>query len=285
MPRALSVDPAKIFQGVIVILAPHMDDELLACGGTIASLPVKNHIHFVYATDGSKSPVPTLPWLGSTSTDLKTIRTQEAKNALKFLNIPDKNITFLNLPDRKLNKHINELTQKLGKILSDLKPVWLMIPFRYDRHPDHLALNRAAKKACSNLNENKGNIVEYFVYYRWRLLPGGDIRKFIHPGQLLEVDIASKASEKKKALQIYKSQTTLFFSWQDRPILPHQRVDEVSRSPEYFLIYNSDYPGAEIFQQSKTLIRIIHLIEPPLKTIKEMAMALWRRGLAVAFPK
>ena len=44
--------------GTILIVAPHMDDEALACGGLIAKLPQKDRIHILYATDGMKSPAP-----------------------------------------------------------------------------------------------------------------------------------------------------------------------------------------------------------------------------------
>jgi hypothetical protein len=35
------IDPAELFQGTVAIIAPHMNDEILACGGTIARLPHK----------------------------------------------------------------------------------------------------------------------------------------------------------------------------------------------------------------------------------------------------
>jgi hypothetical protein len=37
--------------GKIAIVAPHMDDEALACGGLIAKLPHKDYVHIIYATE------------------------------------------------------------------------------------------------------------------------------------------------------------------------------------------------------------------------------------------
>src|SRR6266498_2234255 len=96
------VDPIDAFPGVVVIAAPHMDDEVLACGGTIARLPQKKQIHCVYATDGSKSPVPPCSWLGSAAPDLSSIRMQEARMSGSVLGIPQENLHFLQFPDGKL---------------------------------------------------------------------------------------------------------------------------------------------------------------------------------------
>ena len=43
----MRVDPAGTFKGTVLIAAPHMDDEILACGGTIALLPQKHKIQRV----------------------------------------------------------------------------------------------------------------------------------------------------------------------------------------------------------------------------------------------
>jgi hypothetical protein len=91
-------DPAEVFQGVVVITVPHMDDEVLACGGTIARLPQKDQIHLIYATDGSRSPAPALPGFDAASPDLGLIREQESRAALKLLGVPEKNLHFLGFP-------------------------------------------------------------------------------------------------------------------------------------------------------------------------------------------
>jgi LmbE family N-acetylglucosaminyl deacetylase len=88
------VDPVKTFRGVIVIAAPHMDDEILSCGGTIARLPDKDRVHCVYATDGSKSPAPIFPWLGAIASDLVTVWMREAKRALGILGFLRRTFTF-----------------------------------------------------------------------------------------------------------------------------------------------------------------------------------------------
>jgi LmbE family N-acetylglucosaminyl deacetylase len=252
-----------------------MDDGVLACGGTIARLADKERIFFVYATDGSRSPVPMFPWQGSVSPDLAAIRMQEARAALSLLGISEDHIHFLGLPDRQLSAHSGELRHSLAELMRQIAPAHVLIPFRYDRHPDHLALNRAVTQALEG-GKHSVSRTEYFVYYRWQLLPGKDIRRHIRPDHLLAVDIENCSHKKKEALMCFKSQTTRFFDWQDRPILPNCRLDETSQTPELFLRYDPDYPGASVFAGSRLCIRLVHYIEPPLKRSKDQALALWK---------
>jgi LmbE family N-acetylglucosaminyl deacetylase len=267
---------SQAFQGDIVIIAPHMDDEILACGGTIAQLPDKDFIHCIYATDGSQSPVPVYPWQGKVTVNLPSIRKQEAQNAMRILGILEENLYFLDLPDRQLRYHKTELSNKLKKHLDHLRPSLVLIPFRYDRHPDHIAVNQVMRNLKHSGDYDFG-LVEYFVYYQWRLLPGRDVRKYVHPDQMIEIDISPAYRLKKKALESYISQTTLYFPWQSRPILPKERVEQVSRSSELFLRRDPNRPPSSVFMSLGTWIRIVHRVEPLLKEWKEQMVGIFRR--------
>jgi LmbE family N-acetylglucosaminyl deacetylase len=269
------VDPNAFFRGTLLVVVPHMDDEVLACGGTIARLVAKERIFVVYATDGSRSPVPMFPWQGSVSPALPAIRKQEARAALSVLGIPEDNVHFLGLPDHRLRAHARELGHLLAGLLRRIAPAHILIPFRYDRHPDHLALHRAITQALGN-ERSGASLSEYFVYYRWQLVAGKDIRKHIRPDHLVAVDIHTCSSTKKGALLCYESQTTCYFDWQDRPILPSGRVDEASDTPELFLRHDPAYPGASVFAGSRFWIRLVHTTEPTLKRGKDQALALWK---------
>ena len=69
--------------GKIVIVAPHMDDEALACGGLIAKLPHRDCVHIIYATDGMKSPASIIPGRDKISPDLGKNRMRESIEAMK----------------------------------------------------------------------------------------------------------------------------------------------------------------------------------------------------------
>jgi LmbE family N-acetylglucosaminyl deacetylase len=275
LPGAVPVDPAEAFPGTVVVLAPHMDDEILACGGTLAQLPDKERIHVAFATDGSRSPVPTFQWQGRPATELPAIRRDEAAAALGVLGIGSERVDFWDLPDGALARHTREMRQQLAILIDRVRPDSIFTPFRFDRHPDHLALHRATLWAASR-GVARVAIVEYFVYYRWALISGGDVRRFMKPGLLMEVDVSSEADRKLEALHRYRSQTTLFYPWQDRPILPAERVAEVCRTPEYFLRYDAESPGASVFARSRRWIRLVHAVEPMLKRRKEEVLALLR---------
>jgi LmbE family N-acetylglucosaminyl deacetylase len=269
------VEPNSFFQGTMLIAAPHMDDGVLACGGTISQLAEKERVFFVYATDGSRSPVPVSRWQGSVSPNLTAIREREARAALGVLGIPQDNIHFLGLPDAELRAHSDELGHSVGELVRQIAPSHVLIPFRYDRHPDHLALNQVVTRLLKS-GKCAVSLTEYFVYYRWQLIPGRDIRRHIQSDLLLAVDVQTCSSKKKRALMCFTSQTTRFFDWQDRPILPEQRVDEMSHAPEVFLGCDPDYPGASVFGGSRLWIRLVHKLEPGLKQRKDQALALWK---------
>ena len=170
----------QLLTGKIVIVAPHMDDEALACGGLIAELPNKNDIHIIYATDGMKSPAPIIPGRDQISSNLGKIRMNESMEAMKHLGVPERNLHFLCLPEAKLHKNGSLLQIPLCKKLNQLNPRHIFVPFRYDRHLDHLAVNHAV---VSELERGtvQAQLIEYFVYYRWRLLPKRDVRKYLKP--------------------------------------------------------------------------------------------------------
>jgi LmbE family N-acetylglucosaminyl deacetylase len=277
----IRADPAELFPEVIAVVAPHMDDEVLGCGTTLVRLPQKQRIHFVYATDGSQSPVPAAPWIGGTAPNLSAIRMKEALAAARTLGIPCKNVHFLGYPDGRLGEHLPEFTKALADVLETIQPSHLLIPFRYDRHPDHLAVNHAAVSLRTS-GGSKAELFEYFVYSNWRLLPGRDIRKYISQLHLLKIDNEGEVATKRVALECFKSQTTRFYPWQQRPNLTRSLLNEICDSPEIFLRYDPKFPDAAIFKRARAWIRLAHVVEPALKRGKDRAVALvhsMHRGL------
>lgn len=273
------LDPVDVFSGVTLIATPHMDDEVLACGGTLASLPQKNRIFVLYATDGTRSPVPIVSRSKMASPDLGPIRKREAIEAMGVLGLPEENIFFLDLPDGNLKNNSDRLTLQVVELMRAISPDKVLLPFRYDRHADHLALYRSTVQAPEMAGISP-ELFEYFVYYRYRLLPGGDIRAYINPELLFGVDTHTYASQKREALLRYKSQTTLFYGWQDRPIIPRERVEEVSRQPEIFLRFQPNLQEHAVFHHSKVWIRLAHFIEPRLKFRKDQVLTLVKLGIS-----
>jgi LmbE family N-acetylglucosaminyl deacetylase len=267
-----------LLTGKIVIVAPHMDDEALACGGLIAKLPHKDGIHIIYATDGMKSPAPIIPGRDKISPDLGKTRMQESIEAMKLLGVPEHNLQFLCLPEAQLKKHRSSLRNLLRNKIRTIAPKHIFFPFRYDRHPDHLAVNHAIVSDFRQ-DDTQPQLIEYFVYYRWRLMPKRDIRRYIRPQLLFKLEIGDIAGQKRQALNCFTSQTTIYYPWQTRPILTSLLLDEECQNPEFFLISNDSLAGAAVFSGSVLWIHLVHRLEPFLQRWKYRSGATLKRLL------
>ena len=268
----------QLLGGPVVIVAPHMDDEALACGGMIAKLPDKRATHIIYVTDGMKSPAPIIPGRDEITGDLSRVRMQESMAAMKLLGVPEANLHFLCLPEARVRDHVPQLRQLLRTKLHSLEPACIFVPFRYDRHPDHLAVNHVVVSELAQGNL-EARLIEYFVYYRWRLMPKRDIRKYIRPRFLYKLDISDVAEKKRQALNCFESQTSIFYPWQTRPILTSRLLDEECQNPEYFLVEDGSFRGTNIFTGYRAWIRLVHRVEPVLQKWKYLTGALLKRML------
>ncbi len=257
----------QLLAGKTVIVAPHMDDEALACGGLIAKLPHKDDTHIIYVTDGMKSPSPIIPGRDKISPDLGKARMQESIEAMKLLGVPEQNLHFLCLPEAQLKNHLPSLRNLLRNKIRIIAPQQVFIPFRYDRHPDHLAVNHAIVSDFQQ-GDMQPQLIEYFVYYRWRLMPKRDIRKYIQPQLLFRLDIRDVTQLKRQALDCFESQTTIYYSWQTRPILTSILLNEECQNPEFFLISNDSSAGVAVFSNSVLWIHLVHRLEPFLQRWK-----------------
>lgn len=265
----------SLLAGRLLVLAPHMDDETLACGGTILLHERKADVHCLFATDGAASPAPLLPWQGRADDGLAARRRDEAVSAAGRLGVPSDNLHFLDLPDGKLAAHCDALGAALARSVSQLRPDFVLAPFRYDVHPDHVALNRAIRRVLRDLRAEPG-LLEYFVYHRLRFVPGGDVRRALRPGRLLEIDTAPVAAQKRAALDCYASQATMAYPWQERPILTGASLRQRCAEPEYFLPTDPAAPLGEDLAANALRVRLATSAMRYGKRPKDRAVALFR---------
>ena len=224
----------RLLSDRLLVLAPHMDDETLACGGTVLRHNDRQSIYCLFATDGAASPAPLLPWRGRADPGIVDIRRQEALAATSRLGIPESNLRFLGLPDGGLAGLLDRLVSALEDAVHAIRPQFVLAPFRFDVHPDHIALNRAARGVLREL-PSAPQLLEFFVYHRLRLAPQGDVRRAITPERLITVDTTPVADAKRAALDCYRSQTTILYPWQERPTLTPQSLEARCAEPEVFL--------------------------------------------------
>jgi LmbE family N-acetylglucosaminyl deacetylase len=271
-------DPARLVSGTLALVAPHMDDELIGCGGIVASIGEGSRVHVIYATDGSASPSPPFPSVRVDRLALAGTRREEAVAGLHEIGVPAGNAHFLGLPDGRLRRERAALEAGLENAMHSINPRHLLTPFRFDRHPDHLAVTRAVR-ALSTRGLVRAEILEYFVYARWKLLRGGDIRRRVRRDLLLRFDLDADAlASKRQALEAHRTQTTLFFTWQTRVNLTGVFLDEVCTGPEYLLRAPSGGNDSAIFDRGILGIRVAHALEPRLKRGKDRVLG-WVRGL------
>jgi len=261
------------FDGAILVIAPHMDDESLGCGLLLASRPDKDRLHVVFATDGSHSPARA-GQSPEEARDLARVRREEALAALAVLGVPTGNAGFLGFEDGTLERSGARLEAAIVEQARQRGAAFVFVPFRYDRHPDHLAINRAAW-AARHRGAIEAAVVEYFVYSQWRLLRSGDVREYLLPDLLRRLDVGPAMPLKRRALECHRSQTTRFFEWQTRPILTTELLDRVCAGPETFLVQDPAREGQPVLARGRAWVPFAHRAEPVLKRWKDR-LAGWK---------
>jgi N-acetylglucosamine malate deacetylase 1 len=193
---ALYDEPAALCDpggGVIAVLAPHMDDEVLGCGGTIARhVRAGAEVSVIFLTDGRYGgKVDETATGDARDVDrqaLVGIRKLEARRAAEVLGV--QSVFFLDAEDTRL--HADKLVAgRLREILERAPPDIVYLPFFLERNADHRAVNDvlfAATVGTSLDFECRG-------YEVWTPL---------YPNRLVNID--ETVELKKRALACYRSQ-------------------------------------------------------------------------------
>jgi LmbE family N-acetylglucosaminyl deacetylase len=255
------------FPGTVAVVAPHQDDETIGCGGLIALLATERPVHVVFVTDGSRSPVPAG---APADPGLVATREDEARAASGLLGVPAACVHFLRLPDGDLVARKQEYGHALASVLHRFAPATVLVPFRLDWHPDHIATYHMVAEAHA-AGRIPGALVEYFVYTQRRLLPGGDVRECLAPEHTWRVDISSVAATKREALECYRSQVTRFFDWQNRAILSDDVLRRACDGPEVFLPSTPRLPTRALVPSA--WLSAATGLEPRLKRVKDALLA------------
>lgn len=125
----------------VLVLAPHPDDETLACGGTAALLAASGaEVRVVVVTDGDAAKVD-LP-----HGELRLRRRHEVARACQELGLPAP--ILLGLPDGAVADRLAALTDEVGAHLDEHRPDVVLLPWFGDGHRDHQAVNDALAEAA-----------------------------------------------------------------------------------------------------------------------------------------
>ncbi|WP_420605497.1 PIG-L deacetylase family protein [Novosphingopyxis sp.] len=202
----------------MLVIAPHPDDEVFGCGGTIALLHATGcDVHVVVLTDGSASHRNSRKYPKSR---LVAIRQAESRRALAVLGLNASKVTFLNLTDGASDQWGRDRAA-LRPLVRMLRHPWGAIfgPAIIDDHPDH----RAAAHAVLRNRRS----VPYFAYTIW---PTGRY----DTGGLISVPLKSVHKRKRMAAKHYRSQLGMIKDDPDGFSLKPEDLRRLARPAETF---------------------------------------------------
>ena len=179
----------------ILVISPHIDDDVLGCGGTICLFKRGgSEVTVVYMTDGRKGN-PALDSMTLSDNErhqkeeaLVLLRKEEARLTAACLGID--RLIFLDYPDMTFTCTTSSV-QRMVDLLREESPDAVFIPFLTEKHRDHRMTNDIF---CNALKQDKFHFSCYGYEVWTALLPN------------CLVDITNVLQDKKKAILQHKSQ-------------------------------------------------------------------------------
>ena len=186
--RDVELEPVRIDRAdarSVAVLAPHPDDDVIGCGGTLRKHRLAgDEVTVIYLTDGARGDDVD----GPPSAALAETRRQEAEEAARLLGV--ERLVFLGYTDGELPV-TREAVDRVGEAIEASGAGAVFLPFLLDAHPDHVAANRI----FAGLSRRIGREVAVYAYEVWTPLT---------PNRL--VDISSVAAVKEAAIRSHASQ-------------------------------------------------------------------------------
>lgn len=116
----------------VLVIAVHPDDETLGCGGTLLKHKSnKDEIHWMICTQTNKN------------NDFYKTRVNEIEKVIELYNFDS--VHNLELDSMRVDEYsMSELVSKISKVINEIKPNIIYLPFKDDVHSDHRKLFEAA---------------------------------------------------------------------------------------------------------------------------------------------
>ena len=224
-PPRVELDDLLPRHARLVIVAPHPDDEVLACGG-LARLHARRGgaVRVIAVTDGEASHV------GSPEHDsawLASQRRAERLRGLAALGVAADQVVRLGLADGRVAREQSALEGRLTSLLGADDVV--VSTWRFDGHPDHEATGAAVARACAQV---ECRFIEAPVWM-WHWAAPGDTRVEWRRLRALPLDPGTRRS-KQTALRAHASQLEARGPSLG-PVLDAAIVARSQREFEYFL--------------------------------------------------
>lgn len=190
-----------------LVLAPHPDDEVLGCGGTIARKTQRGTaVSVVFLTDGRRG--------GAGSPDhVRAAREAEAIRAAAALGLSVDRLAFLRFEDGRLRDNMEVAMHVVRQKVAAFGPCDIFVPYRREYHGDHLATWEIGQAGLPP----GGRLFEYPIWYGpWLWSRLGWRARAAAASHLLDVlravkiSVADVADRKRLALAAYESQMSAF---------------------------------------------------------------------------
>lgn len=186
----------------ILVIAPHPDDEVLGCGGTIKKR--------IKSGDDVYLCIVTRPVVPDWSEEYINNKDKEIKSSNDFLGF--RGVFFLDLPSLRLDTvPKKDLNDKLIEIVEKVKPEILYIPFWGDANHDHKIVSESsliAGRPTPGSSVKKIFAFEILSEKEWGGNQTDNIKNIFLPNYY--EDISSSLKDKLKAMEFYKSELKEF---------------------------------------------------------------------------
>ena len=188
----------------ILVIAPHPDDEVLGCGGTIAKHANNGDVvHLCIVTKG---------YYPDWSHEYLKNRPSEIEESNRILGI--KKFHLLDFPTAKLdNIPQKDLNDSISEVINKVKPAVVYIPHRGDIHQDHRIIFHSALIA---MRPNSKHYVKKILSYETLSETEWGYPRNFQP--TLYVDISDTIDVKIEAMKAYASELKQY---------PHPRSIEI----------------------------------------------------------
>ena len=193
----------------IVVFAPHPDDEIFSCAGSILKWIKEGHnVHIVYVTDnralitwGKKSNQIIIEeaqdYINLSDDQVSEIGLKEAKSVAKAFGFPNDAVHLFEFHDQDALNQISRGITLAKAIIYDADRI--VMPSDNNNHSDHQATHTIAKEAAIELNLVN---TEFYVYAIYNIMKAPMEKQ-------IKVRVAEYRDQVYDIMALYKTQLTL----------------------------------------------------------------------------
>jgi LmbE family N-acetylglucosaminyl deacetylase len=187
----------------LIVVAPHPDDESLACGGLIAEACNQGRpVWVIVVSDGAGSHPESKAYPPER---LRRLREAETKRAVLELGLDPNHIVFLRLPDRFVSSEGPAAEEAIEKMLACAAEVGagaMFVSWRHDAHCDHQASYRLVREV-----QRRVSSIKLYEYTVWGAIlpPSTPIERF---SEGFRICIRRVLAKKRRAIAAHRSQKT-----------------------------------------------------------------------------